>query len=81
MKYRKIVNDLNNQLNLAAREQHKHEEKLKAFLRQFTTEDQKIRRKLKKESSDNKRSKLQKELNSVRAGYDLLESNLRLRLA
>jgi len=32
MKYRKIVNDLNNQLNLAAREQHKHEEKLKAFL-------------------------------------------------
>jgi len=81
MKYQKIVNDLNNQLDSAARKQHKHEEKLRAFLRQFTTEDQKLRRKLEKESNDNKRSKLKKELNLIRAGYELLESNLRLRFA
>ena len=81
MKYRKIVDDLNNQLDSAAREQHKREEKLKTFLRQFTTEDQKLRKKLEKESNNNKRSILEKKLNLVTAGYELLESNLRLRLA
>ena len=81
MKYRKIVDDLNNQLDSAAREQHKREEKLKTFLREFTTEDQKLQKKLEKESNDNKRSILEKKLNLVTAGYELLESNLRLRLA
>jgi len=81
MKYRKIVDDLYDQLDSAAREQHKREEKLKTFLKQFTTEDQKLRERLGKEINDNKRSKLMKELNLVRAGCELLESNIRLRHA
>ncbi|TNG01151.1 MAG: hypothetical protein EP297_02780 [Gammaproteobacteria bacterium] len=81
MKYQKIVDDLYNQLDSAAREQHKREEKLKAFLKQFTTEDQRIRKRLRKEINDDKRSKLMEELNLVRAGYELLKSNIRPRHA
>ena len=81
MKYRKIVDDLYNQLDSAAREQHKREEKLKSFLKQFTTEDKELRKRLLKETNDNERSKLMEELNLVRAGYELLESNIRLRHA
>lgn len=81
MKYRKIVDDLYNQLDSAGREQHKREEKLKTFLKRLTTEDQKLRKKLVKEINDNERSKLMKELNLVKAGYELLKSNIRLRHA
>ncbi len=81
MNYQKIVDDLNNELVLVAREQNKSGEKLEAFLRQFKTEDQKLRKRLKNGIKGNKRSKLKKQLNLVKAGYELLESNLRLRHA
>jgi len=81
MKYRKIVDDLYDQLDSAAREQHKREEKLKTFLKQFTTEDQKLRERLVKEINDEERSKLMKELNLVKAGHELLEPYIRLRHA
>jgi len=81
MKYQKIVDDLNNEFDLVAREQHERGEKLNAFLRQFNTEDQKLQKRLQKESEDNKRSKLKTQLNLVKEGYELLESNLRLRHA
>jgi len=81
MKYQNIVNDLNNLFDSASREQHKREHTLKAFLRQFTSEEQKLRKKLNKASNDHKRSKLKKELDLVKAGYKLLDSNLPLRHA
>jgi len=81
MKYQKIVDDLNNELDLLAREQQEHGKKLEVFRRQFKTEDQKVQKRLKKESENDKRSKLKKRLDLVKEGYELLESNLRLRLA
>ena len=81
MNYQKIVDDLNNEFDLVAREQHEREKKLSAFLRQFNTEDQKLQKRLNKGSEDNKRSKLKKQLNLIKEGYELLESNLRLRHA
>ena len=81
MKYQKIVDDLNNEFDLVAREQHERGKKLSAFLRQFNTEDQKLQKRLNKGNEDNKRSKLKKQLNLVKEGYELLESNLRLRHA
>jgi DnaJ-domain-containing protein 1 len=81
MKYRKIVDDLYSQLDSAAREQHKREEKLKTFLKQFTTEDQKLRKRLGEAINDNERSKLMNELDLVRSGRELLEPYIRLRHA
>ncbi len=81
MRYQKIVDDLNNEFDLVAREQNKSGEKLETFLRQFKTEDQKLRKRLKNGVKGNKRSNLKKQLNLVKAGYELLESNLRLRHA
>ena len=81
MKYRKIVDDLYSQLDSAAREQLKREEKLKTFLEQFTTEDRKLRKRLGEEINDNERSKLMNELDLVRAGRELLEPYIRLRHA
>ena len=81
MKYQKIVDDLNNEFDLVAREQHERGKMLNAFLRQLKTEDQKLQKRLNKGSEDNKRSKLKTQLNLVKEGYELLESNLRLRHA
>lgn len=81
MKYQKIVDDLHTQLDSAAREQHKRKQKLEAFLGQFRSEEQKLRKKLRKVSNDSMRLKLKKELGLVEAGYKLLGANLRLRHA
>jgi len=70
---------MNKQLDSAALKQHKREGKLKAYLIQFTNEEKKLRKMLKIVSNNNMRSKLRKELNLVMEGYELLESNLRIR--
>ncbi len=79
MKYQKIVNELDSLLDKAAHEQEKRQKKLQDFLRQFTSEEQKLRVRLESASDDSKRTKLEAKLKRIRLGYELLEPNLRLR--
>ncbi len=76
MKYKKLVNELNNHLELASKEQHKHQTKLKSYLGRFKTEEQDIRTKLEKENDKTSRRKLKKELDLVKVAYGMLCSNL-----
>ena len=53
MKYKKLVNELNNHLVLAGKEEHKHQKILKSYLKCIKTEEQDIRTKLENEKRRN----------------------------
>jgi hypothetical protein len=72
MKFQKLVNELNGLLDSSAREQHKHHEKLKFYLRQFKTEEQDLRKKLKREDNKTNRKRLKRDLGMVKKGYQIL---------
>ena len=48
MKYQKLVDELNNLLDLAAKEQKKRRDTMKFYQAQFMAEEQKLRKKLKR---------------------------------
>lgn len=75
MKNENVVAELNYLLDLVVREQQKRKEKLNDYLTQFTTEEQKLRKRQENETNDGLRSKLNNQLDLVKAGYELLESN------
>ena len=72
MKYEKLINELNDLLGLATERSHKHQEKLNLYLGQFKDEEQKLRKKLKNESSKASRGKLERELGVVKEAYVIL---------
>lgn len=74
MKYQKLVNELNDILDSAAREHQRRQKKLKTFFRQFKEEEKNIRKKLKKENNKANRKKLKKELGMVKEAYAILGS-------
>ena len=72
MKYERLINELNDLLGSAAERSHKHQEKLNLYLGQFKAEEQKLRKKLKNESSKMGRGKLERELGMVKEAYVIL---------
>lgn len=74
MKYQKLVDDLNNLLDLAAETQKKRQKKLKYFFEQLQSEEQRLLKKIKKEDKKANCKKLKKELHMVHQAYDLLGS-------
>ena len=74
MKYEKLINELNDLLGSATKRSHKHQEKLKLYLGQFKAEEQKLRKKLKNESSEMNRGKLERELGMVEEAYVMLSA-------
>lgn len=72
MKYQKLVDELNNLLDLAAKEQKKRRDTLKFYQAQFMAEEQKLRKKLKEASDKANRKKLKKELGLVKEAYAIL---------
>lgn len=72
MKYQKLVDELNNLLDSAARQQQERRDKLKFFQAQFMAEEQKLRKLLKKNSEKAKRKKLKKDLRMVQKAYTML---------
>ena len=74
MKYQNLVNELNNLLDSATRKRHKHQKKLKFYLGQLKTEEQKLRKKLEKENNKPTRRKLKRDLGVVKNAYAILGS-------
>ena len=74
MKYKKLVNELNNHLVLAGKEEHKHQKILKSYLKCIKTEEQDIRTKLENENDETSRRKLNKKLDLVKEAYGMLDS-------
>ena len=72
MKYQKLVNELNNILDSATREQQKHLRKVEAYLEQFKAEERALEKRMRKESDEVGRAKLEKKLNTVREAYAIL---------
>ena len=72
MKYQKLVDELNNLLDSAARQQQERQDKLKFYQAQFKAEEQKLRKQLKKNSEKVNRKKLKKELGMVQKAYAML---------
>jgi len=72
MKSQKLVNELNDLLDSAARERKDHKKTLRTFFRQFKDEEQDIRKKLTKENNKASRKKLKKKLGMVQEAYDIL---------
>ena len=72
MKYQKLVDELNNLLDSAARQQKKRRDTLKFYRTQFMAEEQNLRKKLKKTSDKASRKKLKRELDLVKQGYAIL---------
>lgn len=72
MKYQKLVDELNNLLDSAARQQQERQDKLKFYQAQFMAEEQNLRNKLKKSSDKANRKKLKKELGMVQKAYTIL---------
>ena len=72
MKYQKLVDELNNLLDLAAKEQKKRRDTLKFYQAQFMDEERKLRKKLKQSSDKVNRKKLKKELGLVKEAYAIL---------
>ena len=74
MKYKKLVNELNNHLALAGKEEHKHQKILKSYLECIKTEEQDIQTKLENENDETSRRKLNKKLDVVKEAYGMLDS-------
>ena len=72
MKYQKLVDELNNLLDSAARQQKKRRDALKFYQAQFMAEEKNLRKKLKKASDKASRKKLKRELGLVKEGYTIL---------
>ena len=74
MKYKKLINESSNLFDSINEQQRKHQKKLKLYFVQFKTEEQELRKKLKKENGKNSRRKLKKELGIVKEAYAILGS-------
>lgn len=74
MKYKKLVNELNDNLALAGKERHKHQKVLKSYLKCIKTEEQDIRTKLENENDETSRRKLNNKLDLVKEAYGILDS-------
>ncbi len=72
MKYKQLVNELNNVFDLAAVQRRKHQKKLESFRMQIKTEEQNIRLKLETERDKASRNELMGELNTVKKAWALL---------
>ena len=72
MKYQKLVDELNNLLDSATRQQKKRRETLKLYKAQFMAEEQKLSQKLKKNSDKAIRKQLKKKLGLVKEAYTIL---------
>ena len=75
MKNKNVVTELNALLDSFARKQQKRQEVLKDYLMKFKSEERKLQKKLDNESNDELCSKLNKKLDLIKTGYDLLKSN------
>ena len=72
MNYKKLVNELDNLLDLATKEQNKHKKVLEHYLQKITAKEKVLRRELESEKKRSARGKLNKELGMVKTGYELL---------
>ena len=72
MKYQKLVNELNDLLDSASKERHRHQEKLKAYLEHFKAEEKELQRKMRKANDEAGREKLKKKMSTVRQAYTIL---------
>ena len=74
MKSQKLVNELNDLLDSAAKEHHERQKTLKIFFRLFKEEEQDIRKKLSKENNKANRKKLKRKLCMVQDAYEILHA-------
>lgn len=74
MKYQHLINELNNLLDSAAKKRRKHQKKLKLYLSQLKTEEQKLRNQLKQETNKTARRELKRDLGVVKNAYAILSS-------
>ena len=72
MKYQKIVEELNEELELAARCQQDREKRLEGFRKQLKIEEQKLKAIMKRVSEGGMRSEIKRQLTLVKEGYQLL---------
>ncbi len=68
MKSQKIINELNNLFDVAAREQQKHQTTVKNFCKQLMDEKQKLN----KNNNKMSRKQLKRKLGKVQEAYDML---------
>jgi len=74
MKYQKLVNDLNNLLDSAARQHHERQETLKFYLGQLNSEEKKLRKKLERKNNKTTRRRLKRDLGLIKNTYAILGS-------
>ena len=72
MKYQKLIDELNELLDSAASQQKERRDTFKFYQAQFMAEEQKLRKRLKKNSDKANRKKLKKELGIVQKAYTIL---------
>ncbi len=69
MTYEALARELNNCLDIAAREKRDYQDSLKAFLQQFRKEERSLRKRLAKETDECIRQQLERELATVQLAY------------
>jgi len=69
MSYETIVKELDNRLDIAARERREYRDSLKVFLEQFKKEERSLRKRLAKENDEATRKQLERELTTVQQAY------------
>ncbi|MCU7878692.1 MAG: hypothetical protein KZQ84_18190 [Candidatus Thiodiazotropha sp. (ex Lucinoma borealis)] len=72
MKYQKLVSEINILLDSAAKKHQKQQTKLKQHIKVFKAEEQKLRKRLNKETSTASRKKLKRELGDMKKVYAML---------
>lgn len=69
MTYETLVKELNNRLDIAAREKRAYQDTLRTFLEQFKKEERSLRKRLAKENNETTRKQLEHELATVQMAY------------
>ena len=69
MTYEMLAIELDNCLDMAAREKRDYQDSLKAFLQQFKKEERSLRKRLAKEHNETTRKQLERELTTVQQAY------------
>jgi len=73
MKSQKLIDELSAAIEATSHCRTKHQETINSFLIQFRAEEEKLRRKLKKATDENGRSKWEEKLGLVREAYEILQ--------
>ncbi len=74
MTVNKIINQLDQQLDLMTQYQRNRQKKLVNFHKQFKTEEKKLHTELKNQTNQSSRRKLKKKLRTVKKAYSMLDS-------